>query len=77
MAVPETVPLCCQSLLGSGFLGGDRRRSRNAGRHGLHAALYHAEVHLRVQPEIILQGLALALFVAGATMERPREQVLF
>ena len=35
------------------------------------------EVHLRVQPETILQGLALALFVAGATMERPREQVLF
>ncbi|MFZ0964100.1 MAG: hypothetical protein WAO35_24805 [Terriglobia bacterium] len=30
------------------------------------------EVHLRVQPEIILQGLALALFIAGAMMERPR-----
>jgi hypothetical protein len=29
------------------------------------------EVHLRVQPEIILQGLALALFIAGAMMERP------
>jgi hypothetical protein len=34
------------------------------------------EVHLRVQPEIILQELALALFTAGAMMERPREQVL-
>jgi len=34
------------------------------------------EVHLRVQPETILQGLALALFIAGAMMERPREQVL-
>ena len=34
------------------------------------------EVHLRVQPEIILQGLALALFIAGVTMERPREHVL-
>ena len=33
------------------------------------------EVHLRVQPEIILQGLALALFIAGAMMERPRELV--
>jgi len=30
------------------------------------------EVHLRVQPEIILQGLGLALFVAGAMMARPR-----
>ena len=30
------------------------------------------EVHLRVQPEIILQGLALALFISGAMMERPR-----
>lgn len=29
------------------------------------------EVHLRVQPEIILQGLALALFIAGAMMEPP------
>jgi len=35
------------------------------------------EVHLRVQPEIILQGLALALFIAGAMIERPDEQVLF
>jgi len=26
------------------------------------------EVHLRVQPEMILQGLALALFIAGAMM---------
>jgi hypothetical protein len=34
------------------------------------------EVHLRVQPEIILQGLALALFIAGAMMERPHAQVL-
>ena len=34
------------------------------------------EVHLRVQPEIILQVLALALFISGAMMERPREQVL-
>jgi hypothetical protein len=34
------------------------------------------EVHLRVQPEIILQGLALALFIAGAMLEPPREQVL-
>jgi hypothetical protein len=30
------------------------------------------EVHLRVQPEIILQGLGLSLFIAGAMMERPR-----
>jgi len=30
------------------------------------------EVHLRVQPEIILQGLALALFIAGAMTESPR-----
>jgi dienelactone hydrolase len=42
VVVPETVPLCCQSLLGPGFLGGGRRRSRKAGRHGLPAALYHA-----------------------------------
>jgi hypothetical protein len=28
-------------------------------------------VHLRVQPEIILQGLALALLIAGAMMEQP------
>ena len=34
------------------------------------------EVHLRVQPEIILQGLALALFIAGAMMERPHERAL-
>jgi hypothetical protein len=34
------------------------------------------EVHLRVQPEITLQGPALALFIAGAVMERPREQAL-
>jgi hypothetical protein len=27
------------------------------------------EVHLHVQPEMILQGLALALFIAGAMME--------
>jgi hypothetical protein len=27
------------------------------------------EVHLHVQPEMILQGLALALFIAGAIME--------
>ena len=27
------------------------------------------QVHLRVQPEIILQGMVLALFVAGAMME--------
>jgi len=30
------------------------------------------EVHLCVQPEIILQGLGLALLIAGAMMERPR-----
>jgi hypothetical protein len=30
------------------------------------------QVHLRVQPEIVLQGLALALFIAGAMMDRPR-----
>jgi hypothetical protein len=29
------------------------------------------EVHLRVQPEIILQGLGLALFISGAMLERP------
>ncbi len=34
------------------------------------------EVHLRVQPEIILQGLALALFIVGAMMERPHERAL-
>lgn len=34
------------------------------------------EAHLRVQPEIIFQGLALALFIAGAMMEQPRAQVL-
>ena len=28
-------------------------------------------VHLKVQPEIITQGLALAFLVAGAMMERP------
>jgi hypothetical protein len=28
-----------------------------------------SEVHFHVQPEIILQGLALALFIAGAMME--------
>ena len=28
-------------------------------------------VHLRVQPEIILQGLGLAFLIAGAMMERP------
>ncbi len=28
-----------------------------------------SEVHLHVQPEMILQGLALALFIAGAMME--------
>ena len=33
------------------------------------------EVHLRVQPENIFQGLALALFIAGAMMERPTGQV--
>jgi hypothetical protein len=31
------------------------------------------EVHLRVQPEIVLQGLALAFLIAGAMMEAPRE----
>jgi hypothetical protein len=31
------------------------------------------EVHLRVQPETILQGLGLALFIAGAVMEQPRK----
>jgi len=31
------------------------------------------EVHLRVQPEAIFQGLALALFIAGAMMESPRK----
>ena len=31
------------------------------------------EVHLRVQPEIILQGLGLALFVSGAMMEPPEK----
>jgi hypothetical protein len=30
------------------------------------------EVHLHVQPEVILQGLAMALFIAEAMMERPR-----
>jgi hypothetical protein len=30
------------------------------------------EVHLRVQPETILQGLALALLIAGAMMQEPR-----
>jgi hypothetical protein len=29
-------------------------------------------VHLTVQPEIVLQGLALALFIAGAMMNPPR-----
>ena len=29
------------------------------------------EVHLRVQPEIVGQGLALAFFIAGAMMESP------
>lgn len=29
------------------------------------------EVHLRVQPEMILQGVGLALFIAGAMMESP------
>jgi hypothetical protein len=31
------------------------------------------EVHLRVQPEIIAQGLALAFLIAGAMMEAPRK----
>ncbi len=31
-------------------------------------------VHLRVQPEIVLQGLALAVFIAGAMMDR-RERI--
>ena len=31
------------------------------------------EVHLRVQPEIIGQGLALAFLIAGAMMEAPRK----
>jgi hypothetical protein len=30
-------------------------------------------VHLKVQPEIILQGLALAFLIAGAMMEAPRK----
>jgi hypothetical protein len=30
------------------------------------------EVHLRVQPEIVGQGLALAFLIAGAMMEAPR-----
>ena len=30
------------------------------------------EVHLRVQPEIIVQGLGLAFLIAGAMMEPPR-----
>jgi len=30
-------------------------------------------VHLRVQPEMILQGLALALFIAGAMMDKPEK----
>jgi hypothetical protein len=34
------------------------------------------EVHLRVQPEIILQGLALAAFIAGIMIERPRERAV-
>jgi hypothetical protein len=32
-----------------------------------------SQVHLRVQPETILQGLALGLFIAGAMMEPPAE----
>ena len=31
------------------------------------------EVHLRVQPEMILQGLGMALFIAGAMMDSPRK----
>jgi len=31
------------------------------------------EVHLRVQPEMIFQGLTLALFIAGAMMEAPKK----
>jgi len=31
-------------------------------------------VHLKVQPEIILQGLALAFLIAGAMMEAPRKE---
>jgi len=33
------------------------------------------EVHLRVQPEIILQGLGLAFFIAGAMMEPPQRPI--
>jgi len=33
-----------------------------------------AYVHLRVQPEIVLQGLALAVLVAGAMIEVPRRE---
>jgi len=31
------------------------------------------EVHLRVQPEMIMQGLGMALFIAGAMIDSPRK----
>jgi hypothetical protein len=35
------------------------------------------QVHLKVQPEIIFQGLALAFLIAGAMMEAPRKAPAF